>query len=96
MTSHSTGADASTASAEPQALSAPPVAAAAEATVAPPEAPGASREHIRHLLFGTNIAVQTTIRQLHKLGYAEPNDWSRPIATGKAGEVMSILTKRVV
>ena len=52
-------------------------------------------EPIRHLLFGTPQAIQATIKQLHKRGYAEPNDWSRPISTGRPNEVMSILTKRV-
>ncbi len=49
---------------------------------------------IRHLLFGSMHSVQTTIQRLHQLGYAEPNDWSRPIPTGKPGEVMTVLTKR--
>ena len=53
------------------------------------------REQVRHLLFGSPAAVQSTIRLLYKLGYAEVNDWSRPISTGRAGEVMAILTKRV-
>lgn len=53
------------------------------------------REQVRHLLFGSPDAVQSTIRLLHKLGYAEPNDWSRPISTGRGNEVMGILTKRV-
>ena len=57
--------------------------------------PTAAREQIRHLLLGTPSAVQGTIRLLHKLGYAEVNDWSRSISTGRAGEVMAILTKRV-
>lgn len=54
-----------------------------------------SREPIRHMLFGTLSGVQATIRQLHSLGYAEPNDWSRPISTGRANEVMAILTRRI-
>ena len=53
------------------------------------------KEQVRHLLFGTPAAVRGSIRLLHKLGYSEPNDWSRPISTGRAGEVMAILTKRV-
>ena len=52
-------------------------------------------EQIRLLLFGTPSAVQKNIRLLHHLTYAEPNDWSRPISTGRAGEVMAILTKRI-
>ncbi|MEO0521107.1 MAG: hypothetical protein AAF171_27880 [Cyanobacteria bacterium P01_A01_bin.116] len=47
------------------------------------------------MLFGSLSAVQTTIRLLHKLHYAEPNDWSQPISTGRPNEVMVILTKRV-
>ena len=53
-------------------------------------------EQVRHLLLGTPTALQFTIRLLHKLGYAEPNDWSRPIPTGRANEMMAILTKRVM
>ena len=53
------------------------------------------RDQVRHMLFGTPRVVQATILQLHQLGYAEPNDWSRPISTGRPGEVMTILTRRV-
>ena len=53
------------------------------------------REQVRHILFGTPVALKRTIQHLHKLGYAEPNDWSRLLSTGRANEVMAILTKRV-
>jgi hypothetical protein len=56
---------------------------------------GARREPVRHLLFGSPQAVQITIKHLHRLGYAEPNDWSIPIPTGRSQEVMAILTKQV-
>ena len=52
-------------------------------------------ESVRHMLFGSLSAVQATIRHLHKLRYAEANDWSHPIPTGKQNEVMVILTKKV-
>ncbi len=52
-------------------------------------------ENIRHLVFGTLVAVRSTIKQLHKLGYAEPNDWSKPIATDRQHGVMVVLTKRM-
>ena len=52
-------------------------------------------EHGRHMVFGTLGYVQITIKQLHKLNYAEPNDWSRPLPTGRPNEVMAILTKKV-
>ena len=57
--------------------------------------PSADYEPIRHILFGTLSAVRATIRTLHKRGYAEPNDWSQPISTGRPNEVMAILTKRI-
>ncbi|MDB9527726.1 hypothetical protein PN498_17155 [Oscillatoria sp. CS-180] len=50
---------------------------------------------VRHMLFGSVSAVQATIKLLHKLNYAEPNDWSKPIPTGKSNEVVVVLTKRV-
>ena len=49
----------------------------------------------RHLIFGTPAVVHANIRDLHSIGYAEPNDWSQPQSTGRANEVMVILTKRV-
>lgn len=52
-------------------------------------------EIVRHTLFGTLTAVRNTIALRHKLNYAEPNDWSKPLPTGRPNEVMAILTKRV-
>ena len=52
-----------------------------------------TKEPIRHMLFGSPAEVRQVIHLLHKLGYAEPNDWSRPMPTGRPGEVMAILTR---
>ena len=52
-------------------------------------------EDVRLLLLGSLTSVQNTIALLFKLNYAEPNDWSRPLATGRPNEVMAILTKRI-
>ena len=52
-------------------------------------------EDVRLMLLGPLTAVQNTIATLFKLNYAEPNDWSRPLATGRPNEVMAILTRRV-
>ena len=57
--------------------------------------PDYQHETVRHMLFGSLTAVRLTIQDLHKRRYAEPNDWSRPISTGRPNEVMAILTKRV-
>ena len=52
-------------------------------------------ETVRHMIFGTLSGVQLTIQDLHKKDYAEPNDWSKPISTGRSNEVMVILVKRL-
>ena len=63
--------------------------------VNPASAPPVPREQVRHMLFGSPAVVQYTIHRLHQRGYAEVNDWSRLLSTGRAGEVMAILTQRV-
>lgn len=62
----------------------------------PPTSPSnAEPNRVRHMLFGSLTTVRATIRHLHRLGYADPNDWSQPISTGRPNEVMAILTKRM-
>ncbi len=61
----------------------------------PPNKMQDAPEPVRHMLFGSLSAVRTTIKHLHKLNYAEANDWSQPISTGRVNEVMAILTKRI-
>jgi hypothetical protein len=56
----------------------------------------ADYEELRHLLYGSLRAINSTIHFLHKRGYAEPNDWCEPIPTGRQNEWMVILTKRVL
>ena len=52
-------------------------------------------EQARHLIFGSPAVVRLTIQLLHKLNYAEPNDWSKPFPTGQPNEVIAMLMKRV-
>ena len=92
ITSLALGASASSVS---SASPTPSTVAASGAAFVPPADSDTSPDRIRLLLFGTPHAVKTTIALLHQLGYAEPNDWSRPMATGRGREVMAILTKRV-
>ena len=84
---HSVSASASRSPVEPSVLSG--------GAFDDPSGSGGSRDRVRHLLFGTLASVNGAIAHLHSLGYAEPNDWSRPLSTGRANEVMVILTKRV-
>lgn len=64
-------------------------------TVPPTKKPAAHTEPVRLMMFGSLGAVQAAIKDIHRYGYAEPNDWSMPISTGRENEVMAILTKRV-
>lgn len=69
----------------------------AEASTAAPTTPSTPKyEVVRHLLFGSWNAAQATIKLLHKLNYAEPNDWSQAMAPGRPNEMIAILTKRVI
>ncbi|MEO0541604.1 MAG: hypothetical protein AAFZ80_12175 [Cyanobacteria bacterium P01_A01_bin.105] len=73
------------------------VAAAQLSTPAPIQLPVhlPQPEMVRHLLFGSPDAVKLSIQDLHRRRYAEPNDWSRLLPTGRPNEVMAILTRRV-
>lgn len=58
------------------------------------------REKLRHLLVGNPVVVKQAIHRLHRLGYAEVREWSRPLSAagslGEPSEVISILIKQVV
>ena len=66
-----------------------PAVGAQPQAVSPP--PG---EMVRLIAFGTPEAVRATIKALHRCRYAEPNDWSRLLPTGRVGEMMAKLKKR--
>ena len=72
-----------------------PTSGAAALTHQPDLLPDYNYESGRLMIFGSLSFVQTTIKQLHKLTYAEANDWSRPLPTGQPNEVMAILIKRI-
>jgi hypothetical protein len=54
------------------------------------------QERVRHVLYGSLMGIDRTIKILHTLGYADPNDWSEPIPTGKPNQWMVIMTKILV
>ena len=54
-----------------------------------------SPDILRVLAIGSSEAVNDCVMTLFRLGYARPEDWSRPLPTVNPGEVMRILTKRV-
>ena len=50
---------------------------------------------LRLVAVGSRQSIEITILSLHNLGYADPNDWSPLLPTGRANEMMAILTKRI-
>ncbi|HEY9737192.1 MAG TPA: hypothetical protein V6D06_12950 [Trichocoleus sp.] len=55
--------------------------------------PEPHQERVRHVLYGGLRGIDRTIKILHVLRYAEPNDWSEPIPTDKPNQWMVIMTK---
>ncbi|HAZ47205.1 MAG TPA: hypothetical protein DDW76_07600 [Cyanobacteria bacterium UBA11369] len=53
------------------------------------------REFVRMTVVGSPKGVVKIIHSLHVKRFAEVNEWSPPVATGKPGEVMRILIKKV-
>ncbi|WP_204139031.1 hypothetical protein [Halomicronema sp. CCY15110] len=75
------------------------VAAIVPKTTAPPlidlrDQP--SPDILRVLAIGSPQVVHSCVLTLYRLGYARPEDWSQPLPTVNPGEVMRILTKRVM
>ncbi len=54
-----------------------------------------SPDVLRVLAIGSPEVVNDCVMTLFRLGYARPEDWSRPLPTVNPGEVMLILTKRI-
>ena len=73
----------------------PSISGADAPTVSAASASGRDYETVRHLMFGSPGGIRDTVQNLHKRGYADVNDWSKPIATGRPNEMMSILTMRI-
>jgi hypothetical protein len=49
---------------------------------------------LRVIALGTLEVVNNYVLTQHRLGFAEVAEWSRPLPSPNAGEVMRILTKR--
>ncbi|MBE9140003.1 hypothetical protein IQ254_22870 [Nodosilinea sp. LEGE 07088] len=74
----------------PAALSSPSL----QVTLEPATEPG--REIIRILVIGPAYGVERIVHELFRLGFAEVREWSKPQPTGRANEVMRVLTRYVL
>ncbi|MGB3308382.1 MAG: hypothetical protein WBG32_04280 [Nodosilinea sp.] len=54
-----------------------------------------SPDILRLLAIGSPPVVNGCVITLYRLGYARPEEWSRPLPTVNPNEVMRILTKRM-
>ena len=54
-----------------------------------------SPDILRLLAIGSPPVVNSCVITLYRLGYARPEEWSRPLPTVNPNEVMRILTKRM-
>jgi hypothetical protein len=50
-------------------------------------------ERVRHVLYGSLQGLDRTIKILHSLGYADPNDWSDPVPSGEPNQWLVVMTK---
>ncbi len=69
--------------------------AAPQAAAANPSHPQREGRHpLRIILLGSRPDIIVTIKNLHRRGFAEANEWSQPIPCPSAGDVARILSQR--
>ncbi len=61
----------------------------------PPTPEEPHRESVLITLIGSTIAIELIVKHLHKLGFAEPNVWSKEQTEPKSGQSMRVLKKWV-
>ncbi|MGP1385556.1 MAG: hypothetical protein ACTS2F_18480 [Thainema sp.] len=52
-----------------------------------------SRHPLRIILLGTRPDIIITVKNLHRRGFAEANEWSQPIPCPSAGDVARLLPR---
>ncbi len=57
------------------------------------EASEGNREAVRVMVIGSTPGVEGVIKSLHRLGFAEAGDWSKPQTYPNSDREMRILTK---
>jgi len=72
----------------------PPTAAPLAPRTAHPAEP--RREKVKLLVMGSPHATERVVHELYRVGFAEVREWSKPLPTGNAGEVLRILTRYVL
>ena len=60
----------------------------------PPSDP--NRHPLKVLIVSSPQGVTNTIHTFYRLGYAQVSEWSKPQPTQNPGEVMSVLSRRIL
>jgi hypothetical protein len=55
-----------------------------------------NRHPLKVLIVSSPQGVTNTIHTFYRLGYAQVSEWSKPQPTQNPGEVMSILSRRIL
>ncbi|MBD2260641.1 hypothetical protein [Pseudanabaena sp. FACHB-2040] len=58
--------------------------------------PKPKREKITNVLYGSLEVLDRMTKYLHSLHYADPDDWSDPIPSGKDNQWMMVLIKHLL
>jgi hypothetical protein len=53
------------------------------------------RDRLTHILLGDYAAVVGAINQMEVLRYCDRVDWIDPVPTGRNGEYISVMTRRI-
>jgi hypothetical protein len=53
-------------------------------------------ERVRHVLYGSLQGLDRTIKILHSLNYADPNDWCDPVPVPTSGETTAPFSQWMV
>ncbi|MGP1382824.1 MAG: hypothetical protein ACTS2F_04640 [Thainema sp.] len=75
-------------------LGAAPDAAPQTAATQPSYPARDGRHPLRIILLGSRPDIIVTIKNLHRRGFAEANEWSQPIPCPSAGDVARVLAQR--
>jgi hypothetical protein len=69
-----------------------------EPEIPPPAIPPSdpNRDPLKILIISSPKGVTNTIHTFYRLGYAEVSEWSKPQPTQNPGEVMSVLSRRLL
>ncbi|HEY9879144.1 MAG TPA: hypothetical protein V6D29_11850 [Leptolyngbyaceae cyanobacterium] len=54
------------------------------------------REKLCHVMYGSLDVLDRGVKHLHTLGYADPNDWSDPIPSGRDNQWMVVLIRHLL